>query len=290
MEEAGVHVARFNPVHKVLFIVNADDVNYRTHRKLLVIDGRVGFTGGIGFSDLWLGEKQGDVAWREIGYRIEGPVVGQMQAAFLSNWIKVVGQVLDGDAYFPDLPISGDFDAQFMMCSPREGVAGIELMFLLAINAAEATIDIGTAYFVPNDLLTEALRAAAARGVRVRILMPGRHTDSKLARDASKATWTSLLDAGVQLFEYQPTMYHCKLMIVDGLWTSVGSANLDPRSLRLSDEANLNVLDEDFAAKQAAVFERDLAQSLQVTDWVHEKRSLLDHISQFFASLFSPLL
>jgi cardiolipin synthase len=176
------------------------------------------------------------------------------------------------------------------MCSPNEGVPGIELTYLLAMNAAEKSIDIATAYFVPDDSFVDCLTAATRRGVRVRVVMPGPQTDSKLARDASKARWQELLDADVQLFEYQPVMYHCKVMIVDQLWTAVGSANLDPRSLRLSEEANLNVLNEDFAREQTAIFEEDLAQAVQVTEWRHQSRSMLQVISEFFASLFSPQL
>ena len=163
-------------------------------------------------------------------------------------------------------------------------------MYLLAINASETSLDIATAYFVPDDLMVKALCAAAERGVRVRILMPGRHTDSNLARDASKASWEPLLNAGVQLFEYQPAMYHCKFMVVDGFWTAVGSANLDPRSMRLNDEANLNVLGDEFARQQSFIFERDLTEAKQITEWEHEKRSIWEHVSQFFASLFSPQL
>jgi cardiolipin synthase len=213
-----------------------------------------------------------------------------MQAAFMRNWLKSVGEVLDGEEYLPSLARKGDAGCQFVMCSPKEGVPGIELTYLLAMNAAEKSIDIATAYFVPDDSFIDCLTAATQRGVRVRVLMPGPHTDSKLARDASKARWQALLDADVQLFEYQPAMYHCKVMIVDQLWTAVGSANLDPRSLRLSEEANLNVLDEVFARDQTAIFEGDLAQAVRITEWKHQSRSALQVISEFLASFFSPQL
>jgi cardiolipin synthase len=257
---------------------------------LLIVDGRVGFTGGIGFSERWHGEGENAGLWRENGYRIEGPVVAQMQSAFMRNWIMSVGEVLVGEEYLPSLSRKGDAECQFVMCSPNEGVPGIELTYLLAMNAAEKSIDIATAYFVPDDSFVDCLTAATRRGVRVRVVMPGPQTDSKLARDASKARWQELLDADVQLFEYQPAMYHCKVMIVDQLWTAVGSANLDPRSLRLSEEANLNVMNEDFAREQTAIFEGDLAQAVQVTEWRHQSRSMLQVISEFFASLFSPQL
>jgi cardiolipin synthase len=290
MEDAGVRVVKFNPLEKVLLVFTVGDVNYRTHRKMLVIDGRVGFTGGIGFSERWHGDGETSGVWRENGYRIEGPVVAQMQAAFMRNWLKSVGEVLDGEEYLPSLARKGDAGCQFVMCSPKEGVPGIELTYFLAMNAAEKSIDIATAYFVPDDSFNDCLTASTQRGVRVRVLMPGPHTDSKLAIDASKARWQALLDADVQLFEYQPAMYHFKVMIVDQLWTAVGSANLDPRSLRLSEEANLNVLDEVFARDQTAIFEGDLAQAVRITEWKHQSRSALQVISEFLASFFSPQL
>jgi cardiolipin synthase len=290
MRDAGIHVDLFNPLEKILLVFPAAGVNHRTHRKLLIVDGRVGFIGGLGFSDLWLGHDQGGVPWRENVYRVEGPVVAQMQAAFMENWIESVGELLDGDAYFPELFPSGDTPGQIVLSSPRDGDANIELMFLLAINAAEQSIDIGTAYFVPDQPLADALIKADERGVRVRVLVPGSHTDSKLAREASTARWDQLFEAGIEIFEYQPAMYHCKIMIVDGLWTSVGSANLDPRSLRLSDECNLNVFDERFAARQTEMYERDLLQARKITELEHKKRSLGDRIGEFFASLFSPQL
>jgi cardiolipin synthase len=290
MQQAGVDVVRYNRIEKVLLLFNAGDVNHRTHRKLLVVDGRVGFTGGIGFAELWLADDESGEPWRENCYRIEGPVVAQLQAAFMDHWFESAGQLLDSDAYFPPLPPAGDITAQFILGSPRDNDVGIALMMMLAVTAAERFVDIATPYFVPDAVLSEALQDAVARGVRVRILVPGTHTDSKLARSASRARWTPLLEAGVEIHEYQPAMLHCKAMIVDRFWTSVGSANVDPRSWTLNEEGNLCVFGERFAEQQTELFERDLAQSRQIIEWEHKKRSLWDRMGEFFGSLFGPQL
>ena len=290
MKEAGIAVVRYNPMSKVLLIFPAAEANHRTHRKLLVIDGRIGFTGGIGVGDLWQGEKQGGLPWRDTFYRVEGPVVAQMQSAFMDNWLETVGQALDGEAYFPELAHAGDARCQIATCSPQQGASSMELMYLLAINAAERTIDIATPYFIPGDMLSKALIDAVARGVRVRLVLPGSYTDSEIARQASKTKWDGMLEAGVEIHEYQPGMIHTKLLIVDGRWTSVGSTNLDPRSLRINDEANLNVTSEAFATEQTAILERDIAQSKQITEWSHDRRSLWSRTKQFFASLMAPQL
>lgn len=289
MEACGVRVVRYNPIEKVLFLFTVGDVNHRNHRKILVVDGNIGFTGGIGVADLWLGEK-GERPWRDMMYRIEGPVVAQLQGAFMENWIETTKKPLHEGIYFPALQNEGDLQSQFVRATPQDGEATIELMFLLAIYASERSIDIATPYFVPNQLLIDALRDAARRGVRVRIIVPGPHTDEQIVRIASQSRWNDLLKAGVSIYEYQPAMYHCKVMVVDGYWTSVGSANLDPRSLRINDEANLNVFDEDFAAQQTRILEQDIAQCKQITEARHERRSLLNRVGEFVASLFSPQL
>jgi cardiolipin synthase len=184
----------------------------------------------------------------------------------------------------------GDVECRYVPNSPSDGVAGHELLYLLAINAAEQSVDIATPYFVPTDPLSEALIAAARRGVRIRLLMPGQSTDSDLARAASKVNWTELLEADVEIHEYQPAMYHCKGMIVDGMWTAVGSTNLDPRSLRLNEEANVHVLDSAFARQQQALFEEDLKSAIRVTEFEHRKRSIFERFSEVLAFVFSPLL
>lgn len=237
-------------------------LNNRTHRKLLVVDGRVGFTGGVGMGREWTGDAQDPQHWREMHYRVEGPVVLQMQAVFLDNWIKATGHVLHGPDYFPPADEhAGTMDAQMFGSSPAGGSESMQLMVLLALTAAHTSIDIENAYFVPDGLTTEALVAAARRGVRVRVVVPGRHTDARVGRWAAQALYGDLLNAGVEIYEYQPTMIHCKVMVIDGAWTSVGSANFDERSFRLNDEANLNVFSEELAREQIAQIEEDISHS-----------------------------
>ena len=265
MERAGVEVERYHPIHWY----SLDRVNHRTHRKLLVVDGRVGFTGGVGIADEWRGHAQDPGHWRDVHYRVEGPVVAQMQAAFMDNWLKTRAEVLHGEEYFPRLEPVGGMLAQTFRSSPREGSGSVRLMYMLAIAAARREILMGNAYFVPDRLAERELVDAARRGVRIRILLPGEHTDSRVVRWASRARWDKLLEAGIEIYEYQPTMYHCKIFVVDRLLVSVGSTNFDNRSFRLNDEANLNVLDAALASSQAEVIEADIAKARRYTleDW-----------------------
>jgi cardiolipin synthase len=282
MQDAGVEVFRY---HKPT-PVNWTRLNNRTHRKLLVVDGLVGFTGGVGIAPIWTGHAQDPDHWRDSHFRIEGPAVAQMQAVFMDNWTKASGNVLRGDAYFPPearRAPAGEGRAQVFSSSPSGGSDSMHLMYLMAITAADRSIDLSSAYFVPDGLTRDALVAALKRGVKLRIVMPGPYTDATTVQNASKAEWGPLLKAGAKMYEYQPTMYHCKVMVVDGLLTSVGSTNFDVRSFRLNDEANLNIYDEAFAARQSAIFDEDIGHSHRVTyeEWQqrpwHEK--LMEHLS-----------
>jgi cardiolipin synthase len=237
-------------------------LNNRTHRKLLVIDGKIGFTGGVGMGIEWKHGHMGSPPWRDSHFKAEGPVVAQMQAVFVDNWIKATGRVLHGAEYFPKLPSDvGDMDAQMFGSSPVGGSESMHLMVLLALTAAKSTIDIENAYFVPDKLTVEALCSAARRGVRVRIVVPGRYTDARVGRWAAQGLYGSLLESGIQIFEYQPTMMHCKVLVIDGVWSSVGSANFDDRSFRLNDEANLNVFSEELAQQQMRLIDEDIKHS-----------------------------
>ena len=266
MRAAGVEIQKFHEPHWYHW----GRLNNRTHRKLLVVDGRTGFTGGVGIAPEWTGDGQSPEHWRDTHFRVEGPVVAQMQAVFMDNWTKASGEVLHGEPYFPALqPVAGiaagQGRAQMFSSSPSGGSESMHLMYLLAITAANTRIDLSSAYFVPDKLTIRALVAAMQRGVKVRIVTPGPIIDSQTVRRASRALWGPLLAAGAEIREYQPTMYHCKVLIVDGLLVSVGSTNFDNRSFRLNDEANLNLYDEAFAAEQTATFERDLAAAKQLT-------------------------
>jgi len=264
MERAGVEVVKYHPLRWY----NLGRLNNRTHRKLLVVDGTVGFTGGVGIADTWLGNAEDPAHWRDTHFRLEGPAVAQMQAAFMDNWIETRGEILHEDAYFPQLAAVGEHAAQLFKSSASEACESVRLMYLLSITSAVKSVRIANAYFVPDDLSVATMVAAQRRGVRVEIIVPGRHTDASVVRKASRSRWGDLLEAGVAIYEYQPTMYHNKVMVVDELWTSVGSTNFDNRSFRLNDEANLNVFDGEFAAGQVRLFEADKARSKQMTlEW-----------------------
>jgi cardiolipin synthase len=286
MKAAGVEVEKYHP----LAWYTLDKLNNRTHRKLLVVDGRVGFTGGVGIADKWTGHAQDSDHWRDTHYRLEGPAVLQMQAAFVDNWTKVSGNTLHGAAYFPEPHAAGPLSAQLFKSSIEGGSESTHLMYLLSIAAAAKSVDLSMAYFVPDDLAREALVDALKRGVRVRILLPGRNTDASLVRRASRAKWGAMLQAGAQIYEYQPTMFHCKVLVVDGLWTSVGSTNFDNRSFRLNDEANLNVYDNDFARRQISDFEADLKHSRRVTYDEWAARPITEKAWEHFIALFGAQL
>ena len=283
---AGVQIRKFHPPHWS----SLGRMNNRTHRKLLVVDGGVAFTGGVGIAPPWTGRAQDPEHWRDTHFKIEGPVVAQMQAVFLDNWIKVTGDLLHGPDYFPVLAPAGSAAAQMFSSSPSGGSEGMQLMYLLAITAATRSIDLSAAYFVPDELAIRALVEAMARGVKLRIVVPGEHIDSETVRSASRATWGPLLAAGAVIAEYRPTMYHCKVLIVDDRLVSVGSTNFDNRSFRLNDEATLNIMDAEFAKQQRAIFEADLALARPITLKEWQDRPLTEKVGERFASLLRSQL
>jgi len=286
MVDAGVEVERYHPLRWY----NMHRLNNRTHRKLLVVDGHTGFTGGVGIADEWTGDAQNPEHWRDTHFKIEGPVVAQMQAAFMDNWLKTHSRVLHGPDYFPKLEPAGSCLCQMFMSSSEEGSESARLMFLMSIASAAKTVRISSAYFVPDDLSVETLLGARQRGATVQIIVPGKHIDTNIVRRASRARWGPLLEAGVEIYEYQPTMYHCKLMVIDDLWVSVGSANFDTRSFRLNDEANLNVYDKDFAKERAAEFDQDLTRAKRITFEEWKNRPLNEKAIEHAAALFRAQL
>ena len=287
LRSAGVEIEKYHPPHWS----HLGRLNNRTHRKLLIVDGAVGFTGGVGIADKWTGDAQDPDHWRDTHFRIEGPVVAQMQGVFMDNWIKTSGAVLHGAAYFPELAtIEGGGPAQVFSSSPTGGSASMELMYLMAITAATRTIRISSSYFVPNELAVETMVQAMRRGVKLQIIVPGGHTDTETVRRASKARWGVLLTAGAEIYEYQPTMYHCKVMIVDEFMVSSGSTNFDDRSFRPNDEANLNVYDRSFAAEQVKFFKDDLTKSRRIDLATWQARPLREKVVEHFASLLGSQL
>ncbi|HEX9275943.1 MAG TPA: phospholipase D-like domain-containing protein [Casimicrobiaceae bacterium] len=286
MRAAGVEIEKYHPprwytLHKL---------NNRTHRKLLVVDGRVGFTGGVGIADEWDGNAEDPAHWRDTHFRLEGPAVAQMQAAFTDNWLKVTGKVLDGRDYFPPETLVGPELGQVFKSSREGGSESMHLMYLLSTVSATRNIDLAMAYFVPDELTENALIEALARGVKVRMIMPGPYTDTEVLRKASRAKWGRLLRAGAEIYEYQPTMFHCKVLVVDGVWSSVGSTNFDNRSFRLNDEANLNVYSRAFAERQLALFSNDLKRSRRVTFEEWEQRPWTEKFQEQFEWLLDSQL
>ena len=286
MRQAGVQVRRYNPPRWTTL----GRLNNRTHRKLLVVDGRVGFTGGVGIADKWRGDAQDSAHWRDTHFRVEGPAVAQIQAAFLDNWLQVTGELHHGPGYFPVIEPAGGQRAHLFTSSAGGGAESAQLMYLVSIASARESIALSMAYFVPDDVAVESLVAARRRGVQVRLIVPGPHIDFGVVRRASRTTWGPLLAAGVEIHEYQPTMFHCKVLVVDALWTSVGSTNFDSRSFSVNDEANLNVYDAGFARAQLDLFERDLAQARRITLQAWQARPWTDKLLDWAAGLLSSQL
>ena len=255
LRAAGAVVVKYHSI----FWLDLRRYNHRTHRKLLIIDGNIAFIGGVDISDEWLGNADSPQHWRDNHYEVTGPVVAQLQAVFMANWLKTGGRLLHGADYFPLLAGTGPAFAQALRSS--DGNANLDLMYLLAIASAQKTLRLENPYFLPDALTRKELTDAARRGVKVEVIVPGKFINEKIVRAASKEHWPELIKAGVKIYEYQPTMVHVKLLIVDNVFTSVGSGNFDNRSIQLNDEANLDVLDHDFAAEQTRLFELDKKQS-----------------------------
>ncbi|WP_377844042.1 phosphatidylserine/phosphatidylglycerophosphate/cardiolipin synthase family protein [Bosea sp. UC22_33] len=280
MRDAGVEVVRFRPVTWYTL----DRINNRTHRKLLIIDGRIGFTGGVGIADEWNGDARSPSEWRDNHYRVEGPAAAEFQAAFAEHWIEATGELLLGDRFFPKISSTGERGTQVVISSTHQRNV-MHLMLMTALAAAQKNIRIATPYFVPDELTRRQLLEARQRGVDIQIIVPGSQTDARIVRKASRHLWGDLLQAGVKISEYQPTFFHCKLVIVDDIWTSVGSTNVDDRALRLNDEANINLFDREFARAQTALLDKDAAASKPYTfsDW--QGRSTGQKVSDWVSSL-----
>jgi cardiolipin synthase A/B len=281
MDDAGIQLVRY---HKAYWF-SVRKFNNRTHRKIMVVDGKIGFTGGIGVADHWQGNADSNEHWRDTHYKFEGPAAAEMQAVFNENWIETRGELLHGEDYFPPLSPVGEEKAQVFKSSPEDGSESARLMYLLTIAAARKSIQISNAYFVPDDLSIREFVSAAKRGVKIQLIAPGEVTDTDVVRYASRSRWGELLKAGVKIYEYQPTMYHCKVLVADGIWTSVGSTNFDNRSFRLNDEVNLNIYDANFANEQIKIFEDDLKKSHEVTYEEWANRPFTEKFKDWLAGL-----
>jgi cardiolipin synthase A/B len=286
LQRNGVNIEWYHPLRWYTL----SRVNHRTHRKVLVVDGEIGFTGGVGIADEWMGDADSRDHWRETVVRVEGPVVTQMQFAFMDNWIKSRGELLTGLDYFPQLEPRGTCLSQVLKSSPSEGSSAVKLMYIVSIVSAKKSIYISSAYFVPDRDTIRAFEGAVRRGVDVRVIVPGELVDVPIVRQASRFHYSQLLKRGIRLFEYQPTMMHAKTMVVDGIWATIGSSNFDDRSFRLNDEVNVNVYDEGIAAQMEQMFFEDLARSEEVTSprWI--RRPWFDRIKERVAGWLKPQL
>jgi cardiolipin synthase len=261
MRDAGVTFCWFRPPKP--YAVRR--LQHRTHRKLLIVDGAIGFTGGVGIAEEWTGNAQDPDHWRDTHVRVRGPVVRGLQGAFGENWLEGTGSVLAGDRYLPDLDeVEDGGPMQVMRSSATVGDTNAEALVYLALAAAKRSIELTSAYFVPRPAFTQALLEATERGVELRILVPGSHIDKEFVRTAGRASYDQLLEAGVELYEYCPTMLHAKTLVVDGIWSCVGSVNFDNRSFQLHDEVALCVQSERFANELREAFEKDLAVSERI--------------------------
>lgn len=286
MQRNGINTEWYHPLRWYTI----SRVNHRTHRKLLIVDGTIGFAGGVGIADNWLGDADTKDHWRETVVRVEGPVVTQMQFAFMDNWVKSRGELLTGLDYFPQVPRRGDSLTHVVKSSPSEGSSPTKLMFIVSIVSAQKSIYISSAYFVPDADTIRALESAVRRGVDVRVIVPGEYTDVPIVRQAGRLLYSHLLRRGIRIFEYLPTMMHAKTMVVDGVWSTVGSSNFDDRSFRLNDEVNVNVYDESIAAQMEQMFFEDLARSEEITKLRWIKRPWFDRIKEKMAGWLKPQL
>ena len=265
MRQAGCKVATFRPLSplSLLAAVGLRRDNKRNHRRILVVDGRIGFTGGSGISPKWMGDGRTEGQWRDTDVRMEGPIVASLQGAFVENWLEATGDVLGGDAYFPPVPRRGSLSAQIVRSSPAGGSFSMYTMFLLAMSSARRSIYITNPYFLPDDRMTRVLREAPGRGVRVVVLLPGT-IDNNMVRQASRSTFGKLLRAGIEIYEYQPGLLHAKTMTIDGIWATIGSTNLDTRSFALNEELNAVMYGKDVAGQLDQHFADDLRYSRKV--------------------------
>jgi len=240
-------------------------LNNRTHRELLVIDGRVAFTGGAGVADQWLKPHRGRPAWRDTMARIEGPVVAALQGVFTENWLECCGEILTAPRHWPVLRKADGAEAMLVKSSPSDRATASRVVFQMLIEGAVSCIDIQTPYFLPDRAMRRALVRAAGRGVRVRVIVPGKYSDQGLVRLASRRMYRELLAGGIRLFEYRPAMTHVKALMVDDGWAVIGTTNVDNRSFEHNDEINVAFRETAVAARLRRDFESDLAASTEIT-------------------------
>ncbi|HEV7866709.1 MAG TPA: phospholipase D-like domain-containing protein [Chthoniobacteraceae bacterium] len=285
MEQAGCSVAYYHPMRSW----RIDRVNRRSHRRILVVDGKVGFTGGVGFADDWRGNADAKDHWREVHARLEGPVVAKLQGAFQQHWMKERKEAISGPDEFPLLEPVGKLKAQ-VTASHSFSLAPLPLVQAVAIAAAEKRIWITNPYCTPTDDQVELLARAVKRGVDVRLLLPGKHNDQPATKAAGRTAYGKLLKGGVKIFEYEPTMIHSKTMVVDGLFSMFGTSNLDARSSQINEEIDVSVYDAGFGREMEQVFEKDLAVSRLYTMEEFHRRSIWERCGEWITRPFRSQL
>jgi cardiolipin synthase len=284
MKQAGVDLRIYHPVRPW----NIIRLGRRTHRKILVVDGTVCFTGGLGIEARWLGNARNPNEWRDTQVRATGPVAAEMQAIFGENWTYTTGEILAGNKFFPPIEPAGEVEAQAAKVSRDDSSSLAKMLYYVAIESAVKTIHIQNAYFLPDPQIRESLVKAVKRGVDVRIMVPGKHIDVPLVRMASRRHYGEMLQGGVKIYEYLDTMMHSKVAVFDGIFSIVGSINFDTRSMEKNAEESLTFYDRGFAAKVEAAFEADLkhCREFNYERWKH--RGFDDRVRELFSGLFTP--
>lgn len=284
MRDAGVDVRKYHPIR----ISNLGLLNNRDHRKIVVIDGRIGYVGGHCLVDTWLGNAEDKQHFRDVSARVQGPVVAQLQSAFAENWIEETGDVLGGDEYFPEPQRAGEMDAHAVWISPAGSPSAVKLLHYLVIRAAKKRITIQNPYFLPDPDARRALLDAVQRGVEVRIMIPADSaSDAPAVQHASHHHYGTLLKGGVKLFDYQRTLLHQKVIVIDGCWAALGSTNFDDRSFEVNDEISFVIYNEDIARQLEAIFERDLAHAKRVDLESWRRRPSLHKLRDFAMYVFN---
>jgi cardiolipin synthase A/B len=288
MRKAGVEVAKLRPLRWSTI----SSAGTRSHVRVVVVDGGVGYTGGFGLADYWLGDGHHDNQWRESNVRFEGPAVMQLQAAFAAAWAEATGELLTGPLFFPHAGFqpAGAMHAGLMYTSPTTGSTPAERFLALAISGARRTLYIANSYFVPDDDFRRLLIRAAHSGVDVRVLTVSAKTDVKTTWYAGRHFYEQLLNGGVRIYEYQPTMLHSKTIVADGVFSAIGSMNFDNRSMAFNNESNLVVLDTAFGASMDSVFKDDLRYSKEIKLDEFRRRSAWNKFLESMSSLVSRLL
>lgn len=285
MNAKGCAFAYFHPARSW----RIDRFNRRTHRRIVVIDGRIGFTGGVGFADEWQGNADREDHWRDVHARIEGPLVAKLQGAFEQHWVAETGETLSGDGQFPFLPEAGSLRVQ-AIASHEYSIAPLALVQAVSFAAAEEKIFITNPYCTPSKDQEEALIGAAKRGVDVRLLLPGKHNDQPATKAAGRASYGNLLKGGVKIFEYVPTMIHSKTMVVDRMFSLLGTSNLDARSSQINEEIDISVYDEAFGGQMEELFLKDLSNAKPYTLEQFENRGLWERFTEWVSGPFRKQL